>query len=457
MLKKFTIIILLSGFLIPSMYARQVKLEGHAPGAEGYQVRLIGLKDLISMAEETLSSDVVDSSGYFSLEVDISDTRYGFLDIQMKRAEIYLAPGEHIKVQVDFDPGSMNVSFYDEEPLRMIVETEGINRDIGALNEKYNSFIIEHFNEIYKGRQTSLMDTLVAELEKSAPENKDPYFNSFMEYKIAAAEQFARRMSRQKLADRYLLERPVLYDNVEYNYFFGEFFEKYLLTGSKAVNIAMVSTMVENSYSVKAFLDSISRDPLLSDRALAEYFLLLNLKDLYFLPDFRKENVIGILRELAKTSSFPRHRQIAENIINEVTKLSKGYPAPPFSLPGPEGDQTSLESLKGQNTFLFFFRSDSPVCLHEMDIIEQQMKDYGPNVEVVGISADHGIGTLRDLVGRKNYSFKMLHYGGDLDLLEDYEARTFPLFLILDRNANIYRYPAPWPSENAAAVLSEMQ
>lgn len=415
-------------------------------------IRLIGMEDLVSMLETTLDSDTIAADGSFRLKTSSGGVRYGFIDIGMQRAEIYLVPGGETVVELTYQEVEQR-SFYDRQPLAVKVLSEGMNRDTRNLNEYYNHFILDHFEEIYRGRKTFLVDTLEARLERMFPDPPNEYFRNYLRYKIATAEQFAGKRSRKALAEKYLLDRPILYDNVEYNYFFNEIFEKYLLTGSKAVNVAVIMEMLDKGLPADAFIDRIVNDPLLKDPALAEYFLLGSLKELYYNPDFEHEDILRVLTELEQGSRWPQHRKIASNIAEKVLRLAKGTPAPRFTLLSTAGREISLEDLRGKYVYLFFFRSDDPVSTHEMELLYEEMKDYGPDLAVVGISVDRNRDKLQQGTAVKNDDFILLHYGGDVELLEDYDAATVPLFLLLDKEGRILKYPAPWPGENAGELL----
>ena len=45
-------------------------------------------------------------------------------------------------------------------------------------------------------------------------------------------------------------------------------------------------------------------------------------------------------------------------------------------------------------------------------------------------------------------TWTVLHYNGNLELLESYDASTYPYFVLIDDKGNIIRCPAPSPSEN---------
>jgi hypothetical protein len=53
----------------------------------------------------------------------------------------------------------------------------------------------------------------------------------------------------------------------------------------------------------------------------------------------------------------------------------------------------------------------------------------------------------------KEYPWTILHYNEDMNVLDDYDARTFPTFIVIDDDGLIVKYPAPRPSENVERLL----
>ena len=61
----FLLIIPVSGF------TQITKINGVAPGAEGRIIRLVAPGDLITFVEKNLSQATIDSSGHFSISVEL--------------------------------------------------------------------------------------------------------------------------------------------------------------------------------------------------------------------------------------------------------------------------------------------------------------------------------------------------------------------------------------------------
>ena len=70
--------------------------------------------------------------------------------------------------------------------------------------------------------------------------------------------------------------------------------------------------------------------------------------------------------------------------------IEPGTPAPDFSLPDQDGNEVSLESLRGKRVVLVFYPSDfSPVCTDQLNVYQEvlgELRERG--AEMYGISVD---------------------------------------------------------------------
>jgi peroxiredoxin (alkyl hydroperoxide reductase subunit C) len=95
--------------------------------------------------------------------------------------------------------------------------------------------------------------------------------------------------------------------------------------------------------------------------------------------------------------------------------IEAGTPAPDFTLPDQDGNEVSLESLKGKRFVLVFYPSDfSPVCTDQLNVYQEvlgELRDRG--VELYGVSVD------------SNWAHRAFrqHLGVDIPLLADFHPK----------------------------------
>lgn len=89
--------------------------------------------------------------------------------------------------------------------------------------------------------------------------------------------------------------------------------------------------------------------------------------------------------------------------------LQIGSKAPNFALKDTDGNEVSLESMRGSNVVVLFFPlAFTGVCTKELCMIRDTMKEYETlDANVVAISVDSFF-TLNEFKKRENYNFPLL-------------------------------------------------
>ena len=70
--------------------------------------------------------------------------------------------------------------------------------------------------------------------------------------------------------------------------------------------------------------------------------------------------------------------------------IEPGTPAPDFSLLDQDGEEVTLESLRGQTTVLVFYPADfSPVCTDQLNVYQEVLGELeSAGAKLVGVSVD---------------------------------------------------------------------
>jgi len=161
--------------------------------------------------------------------------------------------------------------------------------------------------------------------------------------------------------------------------------------------------------------------------------------------------------EISKNGSVPENRKLAENLLIRMKRLQPGSPAPDFKLAGVSGKyEYQLSDFSGKFIYLAFFESGNPACQSELDLIRDIYDEYRNKVAFVAISVDKDPGKLTEYLKKAELPWLVLHYSGNIDLLENYDASTFPHFLLIDEKGRILRCPAPSPSENVQKLFNSI-
>lgn len=436
--------------------ASTTTIRGMITGFTGKSIRLIQYEDLLTGLKKTLATASVDQDGRFLLEADLSETTWAIVAVGFRESEICLQPGQAYEIKIESEPADAESAFFDRSPLVMIIikdDEEMLNSRIQEFNMMYNDFIIKNSDAFYRPGKKELFESFRNQVLEKFSKISNQYLHDYIRYKEASMEQFMRLKSRETLAKEYLAGQQVLYNNVEYFYFFSQFFDKYLLAGNRYISYGEAENMINKNVPARQILDTLKKDPVLINDYLRELVLLSSLKELYKIPGFKKPNILALAGHIKDQSRYEQNRKVAANLIERLTCLQPGTSAPEFALQGTDGKIHQLNDFMGKYIYLGFFISGNSACRAEMDQQSQLYPDFRDKVNFLSISADQDMSAVQEYVTSKNISWTVLYYGGDYDLLDSYEASAFPVYFIINPLGKILLYPAPAPTENIREVL----
>ena len=145
-------------------FAQKTIISGTAPGAERKIIQVTTFGDLITFWEKPLATSRVDSTGHFSLAVNIDKTINATISIDFHKTEVFLEPSRKYTIRIvpmkydeytEVNPfiQSQNLSF-DEVDL----DPQELNNLIDDFDSVYSAFLQENFNALYRDRNKILLD-----------------------------------------------------------------------------------------------------------------------------------------------------------------------------------------------------------------------------------------------------------------------------------------------------------
>jgi peroxiredoxin len=156
-------------------------------------------------------------------------------------------------------------------------------------------------------------------------------------------------------------------------------------------------------------------------------------------------------------SKFAQNKQIAGDMISVLTKLRPGTPAPGFTLKDRTQKEVTLSDFRGKPVILNFWTTYCQACVHEMDKLKIIYDKYSDQVAFISISADKDFKKMLFYINMKNdFIWNFLHIGDDYDLLKDYDVRSYPLFVLIDKDGNIVQCPADLPGSGLELMLQKL-
>jgi peroxiredoxin len=456
---------LLVCFLLFSLISAGQKsvINGVAPGAERKIIRISTPGDLVTFVEKPLATSRIDSSGQFSLPLAFDKTIYVTISIDFHKTEMLLEPGKNYNIRIQ----QMNYDEYTEvnpfiQSQNLTIEDNDqdpkeLNNLISAFNTIYSGFLMENFNALYRDRNKALLDTFRVQLNQHFGDVKNPYFLDYVSYKIASLEQLTQYYNQAQLARKYFSGQPILYNNLEYMDFFNSFFEKFLTATSNIIRKTDLAAVLKGPDPYRGMMKALSADTILKNEQLRELVMLKGLMEMYNNPVYVQDDVIGVIKATAEQTKFPDNRVVAGNIVSLLTRLKPGTRAPEFTLLNRDQKELSLKSLRGKPVVLCFWTTYCEGCLAEMDMIKPLYDKYGDNVHFVSISADKYFSKMLYFINlKKEYVWTFLNIGDQSDVLKDYDVRSYPLFVLIDREGKIFKYPAGQPGSGLEGELQKI-
>jgi peroxiredoxin len=137
-----------------------------------------------------------------------------------------------------------------------------------------------------------------------------------------------------------------------------------------------------------------------------------------------------------------------------VPRLKLGEPAPPFSLPGVDGETHSLADYEGMPVAVVFSCVHCPYVVAWEDRLNAIARDYEGRAALVAINSnDHMGDTFEHMVERaraKSFAFPFLRDESQ-EVANAYQPARTPEVFLLDRNHRLVYHGAPDSSHQDAA------
>lgn len=440
----------------PRILAQETVIKGKAENSPGELVRLLTYADQFSRSLITLDSIRTDVAGNFQMNVDIPETSIAFLALGLKKGEFYIKPGSVYEFNIPFDTVKKRGSVFDEMPLQfnLNAEDDGLMEKIAAFNVEYNNFVLNNTSRIYRTKDRTFISDFAAAIKTEYKNEDSKYFNDYVHYTLAQLEWISKLKSEQEILETYFIGKPVLYDNIQYTEFFTELFKSRM--GSTQVYSYDEVILAINEGGLVSLEELLLRSDLLAaDQEVQELVAVLLLAKKYYNPDAEKDKVISLLAELNAKTTFAGIRNVSDNYIKKLQHLAFGSPAPPFELINQDGSLVSLDQFDGKFLILNFVRTDCIICLHYFQNLADIKKQFGSQVEIITICTKEGFNETYDYASARDFDWPFLNIANNFLLLENYEIRVFPTFVLINPDLTIAMATAPLPGEGLELYLKK--
>jgi hypothetical protein len=473
---------------IPAAHAEPVTIRLDAPSYAGKEAALYRYMDLFTLRLERIASGRVDEQGHLALTADVTGTVRALLRIGKTGADLYLRPGSYHAQMPPPEKGEV-------QPLSGITKVDllfpdldalDVNALVGDLNTRLDGFLASNLASdpdagmqavkearsggavklvpdsverpdlyLYPTWDEARVDSFGRKLKRFYAAVHDPWFQHDVEYGIAGLE-LGPRSDDRTLFNRYLKDRPVLYDVPEYIRFFRNFFADHLLRFPFRTDtdklIAWISAA--RTDSLKKLL---ARNDFLQDPRLNELVLINGLYAQQANKQFDRSGIVKVLEQVRDGSEFPEHRTIAANMLWDLTAMTAGTALPNVDVLDTAGQRIPLQRLLEGRTCLLVTDIGNPYSERELAALAELYSQYRQQAQVISIAVDRTAGALAEWLRKTPYAAWSWYIPADQRLfLDALRIRNAPVLFLLDGD-QLVRSPGPLPSQGLGAYLHGLQ
>jgi hypothetical protein len=282
-MKKKSIFALILLSLISNIAVSQnVKIKGNA-NVPNALVRLLTYDDMLTYEQNLVSETKSDDKGDFFIETEISDVTMAQIAVNLERVDLLIKPDATYELEISIPEQKDDVSYFEREnpSLKIInINDDELYSQYHVSNMIIDDFIYNNFNQLYRNRRLSLLDTLDVAIKRIIPEIKSDFVKDNIRYRKAAIQMVVNNDNGKKVVNQYFNKQDVLYSNPAYMSLFHELFANYLSSG--LFNASEMRRMLYEDYGV--FMTYLKgKDVFLAENQnLAELVVAYNLKRMFY-------------------------------------------------------------------------------------------------------------------------------------------------------------------------------
>ena len=441
---KRSIITLFLSLLFLTVSAQSVTITGRS-NKTNTLIRLFSYEDLVNETGILLDQNQTDPQGNFILEGEVKQILPARIYVGLEYVDLFLTPNASYDIEIIVPEQKDNVSYFEKElpTIRVKRATDkGIYRQIIYSEEIINSYMIEHFNQIYRGRQLRYLDSIQNTITREVPDIKLDYVKNHNRYKIASIRLGISTDGGKKIIKDYFDGQPVLYTQSAYVDLFKELFDGYFNSA------AYDSHLLNDAFAEgpAAFKKYLATDPLMDrNPQLAELITIYNLQKLCYGDRGTSRLAKDHLNYIKAQTKYSEHKTIISDFFTKFNRLAPGADAPKFTLNDSKGNAVSLTDYKDGLVLLQFVDGTSAVSEYQFAELRNLHYQWRDTIQILTIAPHEKMEFFKQQFTEKRQDWPLLDLGDNILLLEDYNVRTFPEYILIRKGNKIGEAPAPSP------------
>lgn len=456
-------LLLLSVLLSLSGFAGQTTLSGECLNCKGMAIKLMAYDDLISYREVILEQNTVEQNGAFSFSVNLEEVTYAWVQVEDFRYDFYLSPDKGLQINFDLIWPNEEIELPFRGTFNLIpdfLDSPGakLNREISEVNARIDAFMVAQY-ELFMLRKATIV--LGKKVEKFKHEMDSVYGNAtgflaeHIEYSIANIE-LANSRKPEYLFKDYLKGRKMLYSNLEFMQFFQQFYAKSLsklATGERGTEFRKAFKLPEPD---GAFQTLLADEPYMDDTERKQANYVKGLANLCGTGIYEQEKLVEMLKRFSEYSANSDLGKVAKNLAWKHGRFMEGQKAPEFYARTVNGDLVSLKAFEGKPLLIEFSMVGNGLCERETIILPSLMKEY-PQYQIISFMVNEVRSAVWDFTQKEGLDWPVVRIDRTSKILEDYDIRSIPRYILLGPTGEILKYQVTEPSRGLDKVLFEQK
>jgi thiol-disulfide isomerase/thioredoxin len=430
---------------------------------KGKTINAYTYDDLVTYTRVKQATDTIDEKGAFELAFDVTSPTKVEVIVENLIGNMYVLPQNYYAVTFPKPDSLYDLNPNTEYPVELGFvfkeqnDTTEMNSLIINFNREYRKFFVTNYQYfVAKKKFHEKLDSFQLACMNKYEFVKEPYFKNWLRYTFADINENSLR-NRAVLFNAYIANKPILHENFEYMRFFNIYFSQYMMLKATTKKGASIIDIINENGDFRMLNETMKKDPYLQNDTLRELVLIKGLYELYFSPDFKRENVLQMIEEAGRTTSNYYHKKIVQNILKIIYKLSPGSDAPSFTLKNAKGETVSLKDFRGKYVYLDFMATWCGPCLQELKEMVDLKKKYGDKVVFISISVDDKEEDLKKFLQKNpKYEWQFLWYGTDKQVKARYNIKALPTYYFINQEGKLVLSPAPTPRSGFELTLEKM-
>ena len=420
---------LISFLLFLTATAQNVTITGRSNKTNSL-IRLFVYEDLVNEYGTLINQSQTDEKGHFILEGNLKQILPARIYVGLEYVDLILSPKATYDIEIIVPEQQDNVSYFEKELPAIRVKRatdQGIYRQIIYSEEIINGYMMEHFNQIYRGRQVRYIDSIQNAINRELPGIKSDYVKAHNRYRIAAIRLGINADGKKKIIKDYYDGQPVLYTQTAYIDLFKELFDGYFNSTSYDSHL-LNDAFMEGPTSFKKYLDT---DPLMANNPrLAELIKIYNLQKLCYGDRNTSRLAKDHLNYIKSQTKHAEHKAIISDFFEKFNRLATGAPASDFTLKDQNAKDIQLTDYRDDLVLLQFVDGMSPVAEHQFSELRALHNQWQDSVQILTIATHDKMAFFKQYFEEKRQDWPLLDLGDNILLLEAYNVRTYPEYIL---------------------------